>query len=484
MRDVRTLRRLLSGGIASLALIGAGANAASLREALVSAYTSNPQLTGARSGQQALDADVAIAKSGARPNVGATADYTENLHRSGINLSSSPVRQLTAGINASIPIYQGGAVAYGIKAAKSRNTAGLASLRSTEADVFTQAVAAYMDVIRDTAIVALNQKNVSVLDTNLRATNDRFEVGDVTKTDVAQSEARLAGARSQLDSAQAALTGSRETYLRVIGMASDTLDPPPPLPGLPQDPQGAVEVAIANNPDLIAARKTAEAEGYDIRVAKAARLPRLSAVGGDNYLNYFNSYASDSSLGGGSVGSFAQRGNAASAGLSLTVPIYQGGLPTAQVRRAQAEASQALEQVIATERGVIAQARSTYANYQAALAVIKSSETAVSANELALEGTRAEQTVGTRNVLDVLNAEQELLNSNVLLVSARRDAYVAGFALLAAMGKAEATDLGLDGGPLYDPAVHYKKVAGDWSDWGGDGTPKAVATTTYGPPVQ
>ncbi|WP_157217543.1 TolC family outer membrane protein [Flavisphingomonas formosensis] len=476
----RSVRRLWLGGLVSVALAGGGAEAASLREALISAYNSNPEMTGARAAQDARDADVGIAKAGARPNVGATADYTENLRRSGLNLTS-PNRQLTAGINASIPIYQGGAVSNGIKAAKLRNTAGLSTLRSSEADVFTQVVAAYMDVIRDTAIVELNQKNVSVLDTNLRATNDRFEVGDVTKTDVAQSEARLAGARSQLDAAEATLTASRETYLRVIGLVADMLDPPPPLPNLPQDTQDAVEVAVANNPDLLAARKNAEAFGYDIKVAKAARMPRLSAVGGANYLNYFNSLPASSSLGGESIGTFTQHGATTSAGLSLTIPLYQGGLPSAQVRRAEAEARQALEQVVAVERNVVAQARSTFANYQAALAVIKSSETAVSANELALEGTRAENTVGTRNVLDVLNAEQELLNSRVQLVSARRDAYVAGFALLAAMGRAGAADLGLDGGTLYDPSIHYRKAANDWSDWHGDGPPRAVATPTYGP---
>ena len=140
-----------------------------------------------------------------------------------------------------------------------------------------------------------------------------------------------------------------------------------------------------------------------------------------------------------------------------------------------------MEQVVASERSVVAAARSAFASHQAATRAIESSQTAVSANELALEGTRAEQSVGTRNVLDVLNAEQELLNSQVTLVTARRDAYVAGFQLLNAMGQTQAEDLGLEGGPLYDPLGNYRRVAGDWSDWASDPRHRVVSTRTVTP---
>ncbi len=150
----------------------------------------------------------------------------------------------------------------------------------------------------------------------------------------------------------------------------------------------------------------------------------------------------------------------------MTVPLFQGGLPAAQIRQAQERRAQATEQVTETERGVIAQARSAYAVWQSSLEVIASSEIAVNANRLSLEGVRAENSVGNRTILDILNAEQELLNSQVTLVTARRDAYVAGFALLAAMGDAEAKDLGLEGGPLYDPVAHYKGVRGKIWDCG------------------
>jgi outer membrane protein len=166
-------------------------------------------------------------------------------------------------------------------------------------------------------------------------------------------------------------------------------------------------------------------------------------------------------------------------GVAATVPLYQGGLVSARVRQAESLRARLTEQAIESERFVIARTRAAFATYRAALEAIESNEVAVAANQLALEGTRAEQTVGTRNILDVLNAEQELLNSEVQLVTARRDAYVAGFALLNAMGRAEAEDLGLDGGPLYDPLANYNRTvrrASDWND--GDGQRAATSTRT------
>ena len=177
-------------------------------------------------------------------------------------------------------------------------------------------------------------------------------------------------------------------------------------------------------------------------------------------------------------------GTATSIGVQGRVPLYQGGLPAARIRQAQAFEGQALEQRVATERAVVSATRSAFATYQAATGAIASNQIAVSANELALEGAKAENSVGTRTILDVLNAEQELLNSQVLLVTARRDQYVAGFQLLNAMGQAEADDLGLDGGPLYDPLGNYRRVAGDWNDWSGDPRHETVATSTVTPQEQ
>ena len=458
-------------GLAALLLAGT-ASAETLRDALVSAYRSNPTLTGEREGLKVDDAGVAIARAAGRPQVSATVGLNRDLTRSGILDVGSKGPTVSAGLDVSYNLFNGGATRNSVRAAETRVEAGRASLRAVEGDVFTLAVSAYMDVIRDRAIVELNANQVKVLDTNLQATSDRFEIGDLTRTDVAQSEARLELARSQLAIVQGNLATSEATYRQVVGNPPGELAPPPPLPPLPTAAEQAVQIALANNPDLIAVSRQALAAGYDVRVARAGRLPTLSGVVSGTYVN---------ALGGNSLSPGTNSGTQTTAGLNARVPIFQGGLPAARTRQAQALEGQLLEQVVGTERAVVAAARSAFANHEAAQRAIKSNVVAVKANELALEGARAERSVGTRTVLDVLNAEQELLNSQVLLVSAQRNAYVAGFQLLNAMGQAEADDLGLDGGPLYDPLGNYRNVARSWNDWASDPRHDPVATRTVSP---
>src|SRR3954468_5247350 len=462
---------MLTGSLIA-ALLASSAMADTLRDALVSAYRTNPTLAGQRENLKATDANVAIAKAAGRPQISGTVGLNQNLSRSGILIGSTntgPV--VSGGVDLSYPLFNGGSVKNNVRAAKTRVEAGRATLRAVEGDVFTQAVTAYMDVIRDRAIVELNQNNVKVLETNLEATRDRFEIGDLTRTDVAQSEARLQLGRSQLATAIGRETASEATYRQVIGHQPGQLAPPPPLPPLPATADEAVRIALANNPDLVAITREAVASGYDVRVAEALRLPTVSAVGSGTYVNEL----------GGAPGNLPNTGSQTSDGLNLGVPLFQGGLPSARTRQAQAIEGQTLEQVVSTERAVVSTARSAYATYDAAQKAIQSNTVAVQANELALEGARAEQSVGTRTVLDVLNAEQELLQSQVALVTAKRDAYVAGFHLLYAMGQAEARDLGLDGGPLYDPLGNYRRVANNWNDWASDPRHPTVATRTVSP---
>jgi outer membrane protein len=463
-------RLLLTGSLVA-ALAAGSASADTLREALVSTYESNPTLTAQRESLKATDATVAIARAQSRPQVSATAGLNQNLARSGILNQQGNGPTLSVGVDLSYPLFNGGAIRNSIEAAKTRVEAGRATLRGVEGDVFTDAVAAYMDVIRDRAIVELNENNVKVLQTNLEATRDRFEIGDVTRTDVAQSEARLELGRANLATARGRVAASEQEYRRVIGHAPDALAPPPPLPPLPTTPDEAVRIALANNPDLVAVNREAQAAGYDVGVARAQRLPTLSAGVSETYVNNL----------GGSGGAFPNTGSETTAGINARIPIYQGGEPAARIRQAQAFEGRALEQAVGTERSVVAQARSAFANYQAATDAIAANEVAMKANELALEGARAERSVGTRTVLDVLNAEQELLNSQVALVTAKRDQYVAGFQLLNAMGQAEARDLGLDGGPLYDPLGNYRRVADNWNDWASDPRHLPVASRTVTP---
>lgn len=469
------MKRQISIAALTVALAASTASASSLREALVSTYNSNPTLAAQREALKGTDANVAIARAAGRPTVGATLGINRDLSRAGsLSRTGSMGPYVSGGVDLSVPLFNGGSVRNNIEASKVRVEAGRATLRAVEGDVFTEAVGAYMDVIRDRAIVELNQNQVKVLTTNLQATKDRFEIGDLTRTDVAQSEARLSLGKSSLLSAQARLASSEENYRRVVGATPDKLTPPPPLPPLPATADEAVRIALVENPDLVAMTRQTEAAGYDVRSARGSRLPTISGVLSGDYVNTVS----------GDVGTGPRSGTATSIGVTSRIPLYQGGLPSARIRQAQAAEGQVLEQRVGTERAVVATTRSAFASYESTSEAIQSNQVAVKANELALQGARAENSVGTRTILDVLNAEQELLNSQVALVTARRDQYVAGFQLLNAMGQAEAKDLGLDGGPLYDPLGNYRHVAGNWNDWAGDPRHTPTATSTVRPEEQ
>lgn len=268
------MRRLTSLATSSAAIVVAlfsttAAGAETLQEALAAAYNNNPTLAGARAGQRAQDENVPIARSYGLPSVDGRIAYSESLEQ-GQSDPFSPDRTLTVSGQVTVPLYQGGQVRNGIRAAETRVRAGQASLRGDESTLFSQVVAAYMDVLRDQAVVGLNRNNVEVLSVNLQATQDRFDIGDLTRTDVAQSDARLALARSQLEAAEARLIASRENYIRLVGHAPENLQSPPALPGLPAAVDDAVNTALEDNPDLIAARTQAEASGYDARATRTS----------------------------------------------------------------------------------------------------------------------------------------------------------------------------------------------------------------------
>ncbi|HSJ77946.1 MAG TPA: TolC family outer membrane protein [Erythrobacter sp.] len=470
IRTSASLRLTASASLLALAALAAPAQADTLREALASAYNTNPTLEAARANQRATDENVPIQRSQGLPSANITATHIEFIQQSS-NAFVAPDRNLGVTAQLLVPVYSGGAVRNGIAAAKERVEAGQADLRNTESTLFAQVVAAYMDVLRTEALVALATNNVAVLRTNLEATGDRFEIGDLTITDVAQSRSRLAVAEGDLQSAEANLVTAREAYIRLVGQAPGDLQAPPPLPGLPDTVGEAIVSALENNPNLDAAKLRAEAAGFDTKVAGSGRLPTVGVFVNGDYSDFFGT------LGGPIAADFVQSEKTANAGVRVTIPLFQGGLPAAQKRQAGARESAALEDVIAAERQIIAETRSTFANWQAANGVIRSAQTAVEAAELSLEGVRAENSIGNRQILDVLNAEQELVNARAQLVTARRNAYVAGFNLLALMGRAEARDLNLDTGSiLYDPTINADRVSSKMWDW--DRDPKAEAKST------
>lgn len=458
-----------------------------LREALAQAYRTNPTLQGARAELRATDEGVPLAKAEGRPDAGINGTYTENIHRDVVTQPGffggtgfvSPHRSVAGQASLNVPIYRGGTVRNSIRSAKERVAAGENTLRGTESSVFSEAVAAYLDVIRDSAIVTLNQQNVDALGVNLKASSDRFEVGDLTRTDVAQSDSRLALARANLESSRAQLIASKERYLQVIGSAPDDLENPPALPGLPATPEDAVAIALKNNPDLLASRDLINAAHYETNAAKGQIAPRVSGFVTGSYNDYLGSERASNLL-----SFYPGQTKSAAAGVEVTIPLYQGGRPGALARQSAARESQAMERSIETERSVIAQTRSAYASWQAAVLTIESTRKAVDSAQLSLEGVKAENSAGTRTILDILDAQRDLLNAQVELVTAQRNAYVAAFTLLAAMGHAEARDLGLDGVQFYDSTANYKNVRNKLFDFDMPRQPRVQATSTAQSPSQ
>lgn len=464
--------------IASSIVPFGAASADTLMEALTRAYRTNPTLSAARANQRAVDEQVPIEKADGRPDAGVSSTYDEHVVQPS-SLGGSTDRSLQTQASINVPLYSGGTVRNSIAAARLRSAAGRNDLRSIEANLFSNVVAAYLDVIRDSAVVQLNEQNVTALDTNLRATRDRFEVGDLTRTDVAQSDSRLALARANLETARAQLIASKENYIALVGVPPADLVSPPQLAGLPATVDAALSSALRDNPDIAAAALASNAARYDVRAREGLVAPRVSAFASGGY---------NTNLGSGSTNGtgFTSRNDSTSVtvGATLSVPLYQGGRPAALQRQAAALEANAIEQSIATERAVIAQTRASFASWQAALGTITSTQAAVDATALSLEGVRAENSVGTRTILDILNAEQEALNARVQYVSARRNAYLAAFQLLAVMGQADAADLGIDPSILIDPEANFRRVQGKIWDFDFAQRPQPVSDSTRDTPAQ
>ncbi|MEM6491868.1 MAG: TolC family protein, partial [Pseudomonadota bacterium] len=291
--------------------------------------------------------------------------------------------------------------------------------------------------------VRLRENNVAVLERQLQATQDRFSVGEETRTDVAQSESRLAASRAELIAAQGDLSSAIATYVQVIGETPGDVAPPDAPAGLPSALDIATSLARENNPGAISAFFLERAGNDDIDTAQADLLPQLSLRG--SYGTDFNS--SDS----------VRRSESALVQGRLTIPLYAGGSEFAQVRRAKQNASRLRSNRVQAEREAVEDATRAWAELRAAEAQIISFQAAIDASQIALEGVRQESLVGSRTVLDVLDAEQELLDAQVDLVGALRDRVVASYELLAAVGALNAETLGL-AVDVYDPTVYYDSV--------------------------
>ncbi|HEV2561230.1 MAG TPA: TolC family outer membrane protein [Rhizomicrobium sp.] len=450
---------VLAGTAAVLAFGGAArAETFSLNDALGVAYESNPQLDAQRAALRATDEGVAQANAGWRPSVNAGGSVgTQKFEIDGVtgSLTDHPVQ---GQVIVNQPIFRGGRTYAEISRAKALDRAGRAQLTGVEEQVLLAAVTAYMDVVRDEAILDLRQHNVEVLKKRFDATQKQFDVGELTRTDVAQSQARLSGAQSDLVTAQGQLAISRANFLQVIGRAPETLEESSALPALPGSQDDGLNIALKLNPTLVAAKETERAADFGVDDSVGALLPQLSVQGQYQYSK--DSFATGFSLGGGAS---TIRTTALLA--QLSVPIYQGGADEASVRQAKQLHSQSQLNAVNAERVTRDTVASAWEAFQSAQQTIVSNQSQVKANALALEGVTKEQQVGGRTILDVLNAEQELLNSQVAVVTSQRNAEVAAYQLLAATGQLTAQNLGLKV-KLYDPAEYYDENSARWFGFG------------------
>ncbi len=447
-RFLLTCSILATGGI-----VANGASAESLEEALIKAYQSNPTLEAGRASLRATDEQVSQALSNWRPNVSLSGeagfrDLDTDLNGTETDNSLTPY---TVGAEVVQPLYRGGRTVAETDRAEARIRAARAALRSSEQDVLLQVATAYFNVLRDTAVVELNQNNVRVLERQLEATRDRFSVGEVTRTDVSQAEARLAGSKADLISAQGNLANTRAQYERLVGNKPDNLEIPNPLSGLPTSVTDVLAIAQEQHPDVVQAQYTEDAAKSDIRLSEGSLYPEVNLSAGVQ-----RAYeASQEDLTSDSAEILAQ----------VTVPLYQKGAVYSSVRAAKQTAGQARVQVDEARRAVIENATSSWETLVTARASIESQQAQVSSAEVALDGVQREASVGSRTVLDVLDQEQELLQARVNLVGSRRDAAVAEFQVKVAMGALNAQVLGLPV-EIYDTESNYNKVKDQW--WGTD----------------
>ncbi len=429
-------------GLAVSALGPQPAGAETLNEALAAAYTGNPTLLAQRARLRATDETLPEARSGWLPTVTATGDAGVSSVDSAVG-GQQDLQPLSYGLSVRQPLYSGGRTVAGVSRAQNLILAERAVLQSVEQTVLLEAATAYIDVLRTTAVLELNAKTEQVLRRELNATEDRYRVGELTLTDVAQARARLSGAVAGRIQAQGDLEAARAEYVRVIGKAPENVTVPPLISGLPSSLRETLEIVDAENPDLIAARYQEEASVDDIALAKGEMLPTLSLDGRVSHSEEVTSAGSES--------------DSASITAQLSIPLYQAGGASARVRQAKQAASERRIAVNEAEREARAVATAAWQSLATARARESQFESQVEANTTALEGTREQARVGSRILLDVLNAEQELLQAQVNLVSAKRDSFVAGLEVLASVGRLTARDLAL---PVeyYDETDYHNKV--------------------------
>ena len=447
---------------AATALSSAPASAETLFGALSKAYQLNSALNFSRAGVRVTDENVPIAKSGWRPTIGASGniDYTSAETVVG-------TRRLTTGsfgVQIDQLLFDGFQTLNNVRAAEAQVRASVESLRNDEQNTLFDAASAYMDVIRDRQIAVLTEQNLQFLTEQARAARSRFEVGEGTRTDVAQADASRSAAIAQLAAARAQTEASEATYRQVVGDDPGRLQAGQPLAKmLPRNIDQAIAIAAGDHPAIIATEHLVDAAAFTVKSTEGRMLPQVSASAGVQR-NYLNTEGGLPGVGGGSGdGTF----NSASIGATLTVPIYTGGRVSGQVRQSKELLGQARIQVDVSRDQVRQAVVSAWTQYVAARESVTANRELVSAQQLALNGVIEERNVGQRTTLDVLNAQADVISAQINLVSSERDVVVASYAIVSAIGALSAERLGLQVA-VHRPQEHYDAVK---DKWGGMRTP-------------
>ena len=420
---MRVKYRCLLGSAVIALVAGMPAAGETLDEAIASAFATNPQLDLQRYETDIAREGLEQARSGGRTTVNVSGsagyEYVDTTSPYAFGLGDRPIA--SAQVQAVQPIYTGGRVSAGIRQAKAGINAAKSQFDAAEQDLILQVVTAYVDVRRDREAVSIRKNNVDVTAEQVRAADDRFEVGVVTRTDVSLANARLEGARAALAGAEASREASEANYQFLTSLKPGELAPPPPVPPLPASLDDAVAIALDGNPDIEAARHSERAASEAIEVARAQYRPQINLVGTAGVQETY--------------GDVTQRDTSVSAVAQGTIPLLSGGLIKSQVSSARLRRNQARNQIDVLERQIRAQVAQAWFGYDASLRSIEASRRQVDAAEIAYEGAKEELAVGVRTTLDVLDQEQQQFEARLALVQSERDAYVAAFRLLRAAGE-------------------------------------------------
>jgi len=434
----------------ALTASAAGAGTESLADALASAYADNPSLNAQRASLRATDEGVPQALAGFRPSVSAGASIgVENVTSGGASASAHP---FATSITVTQPLFTGFRTINGVKAADSAVLAAREVLRNDEEQTLLSAVEAFMNLVQAQATLNLDKQNLDFLGQQVKAAQDRLNVGEGTKTDVAQTNSSLASGQASYDSAVAQLNNAVANYEQVIGHKPRALGAARSVENLlPKDLNAALAGAMTNHPSILAASYNIDIAEYNVKIDEGTLLPTVELQGSLSHED----------------GGLSSNGNSASAVASLSVPLYNGGSASSKVRQAKETLDQARMQLDSSRDEIRATTISAWGSLDAARAEIRSAESETNAQNLVLSGEIEQQKVGQATQLDVLNAQQTLLSARVALITAQHDRVVASYTLLAALGKLTAQDLGLKVA-IYDPTAHYEAVR---DRWGGMRTP-------------